>query len=262
MKSKSKIVAFIIPVSSDKPSVAHPAINSVSKKTIGKIEPVNIDKEEWDEPLLPDAETTDLLEQQDTGTVIAQVSTKGDLTLIQLRDASCLTNKNIDQSNNAGIIMGLVKMVAGSSGPVTYVDSFAAQEVENSLLSKMGAPFQAAWSQILVLVLVIFITLSVRFGLAPERRADQRGARELVDGLAWMTRRKRNARWALRAVFDRSLAELERRHRVGREQIIQRPDLFMGPDEAMKLKEIEAATLDDITERDALEYAKELKRLV
>ena len=77
-----------------------------------------------------------------------------------------------------------------------------------------------------------------------------------------MTRRKRNSRWALRAVFDRVLAELERRHRVGRELIIQRPELFLSSESAVILKDVEAATMDDITEQEAIEYAKALKTIV
>ena len=153
-------------------------------------------------------------------------------------------------------------MVAKPGEPVTFLSSFSARESEDSLMKKLGGPFQAAWSQMLLLILVVFITLSVRFGLAPETRASQRGGRELIDGLAWMTRRKRNARWALRAVFDRVLAELERRHRIGREQIIQRPDLYLSPESARLLKDVEAATMDDITEQEAIRYAKALKTLV
>lgn len=262
VKGKTQIVAFVIPMSDDKTGEPRIVRTSVNRKEVGNLEPMAADGVTWEKPLVDDAETVTLLERQDNSGTVAESTVKGDLEMVHMPNAECITNRNLDKSNNASIVMGLVRSIAKSGEDVVFVDTFAAQDVETSLLAKMGPPFQAAWNQILVLILVIFITLSVRFGLPPVTRAKQRGGRELVDGLATMTRRKKNARWALRAVFDRSLAELERRHRIGREQIIQRPDLYMNSEDAMSLKLVEAATLDDISEQDAIRHAKELKRLV
>ena len=261
--AKTRVLALIIQSeSSDSKAPAATLVRSGSETVVGTIEPCSVKPDDWAKPVLKDAETVDILDQQTASTPIVQVTSKNGLSVIVLRDATMATNRHIEKADNANVLMGMVAMLGGPKANVRFVNRFAAGDVDLSLLAKMGAPFQAAWNQLLILVLVIFATLSIRFGLAPEDRARQRGGRELVDGLAWMTRRKKNARWALRAVFERTLAELERRHRVSREQIIQRPDYYLAPEDATNLKYIEAATLEDIDEKDAIKYAKQLKRLV
>jgi hypothetical protein len=262
IKGETKIVSFVIPEEDRNPPAAQSVVNDVTSANVGDMQPIRLKSDEWQKPQLEDGERVDLLSANGGSTSIAQVVSKNDIRLIQLLDAACLTNRHLDKSNNASIVMGLVAMAAKSGQEVTYATTFSSADSDDSLLAKLGKPFQAAWSQLMILVLVIFVTLSIRFGLAPERRARQRGGRELVDGLAWMTRRKKNARWALRAVFDRVLAELERRHRISREQIIQRTDLYLDMESAVILKDVEAATMNDITEQEAIRYAKDLKRLV
>lgn len=255
------IVALIIPLADTKKTDPKPVENAWDQKQIGQVQPFESKSTDWKKPLI-EAQSMDLLTLNDGYTAVVKVINKKKLRIIHLPEAAFVTNAYIDKVDNANIAMGLIELMAKQGQAITYVDSFASRDIDDSLLAKMGVPFQAAWNQLILLIVVIFTTLSIRFGLAPESRASQRGGRELVDGLATMTRRKKNARWALRAVFDRVLAELERRHRVSREQIIQRPDRFMNSDDAMKLKEIEAATFADIDEREAIARAKELKRLV
>lgn len=263
IKNKPRVVAFVIPsIEPDEKNYSTVVRTPWDSQSVGTLDPITVKEDDWSTKLLTDAEQVTLLETPGNQTPIAKVSAKDGLQLVQMVDATCLTNKYIDRADNANVIMSLVHMVAKPGDRVTLLNAFAARGDEDSLLNRLGSPYQAAWTQLLLLILVIFITLSVRFGLAPESRATQRGSRELVDGLASMTRRKRNARWALRAVFERTLAELERRHRIGREQIIQRPDLYMDMDNATRLKNAEAATMSDISEGEAIQHAKELKRLV
>ena len=262
LKTDTTIICFVIPVENRDLVKPEKITNTATHALVGEMQPIRIKSDEWQKPVLEDAESVDLLTSMDGETAIAQVVSKNDIRLIQMLDSACITNRNIDQVNNASIAMGLVMMAAKPGEPVTFVGSFSSRVTEDSLLAKLGPPFQAGWSQLLLLVFVVFVTLSARFGLAPEARAKQRGGRELVDGLAWMTRRKRNARWALRAVFDRILTELERRHRVSREEIIRRPDLYLSPEAAITLKDVEAATMDDISEQEAIRYARALKSLI
>ncbi len=260
-KTKSTIIAYMIP-RQDRSKSEPVEIRDSEHKTIGKVGPISINSTTWQPHLLNDGESTDLLTLAGEETAFVRVYTKGDVRVIEIIDAACITNRNLDKANNASVMMGLISQVAETNKPISFITSFTSKDNRESIITKLGAPVQAAWGQLLILIFVIFVTLSVRFGLAPESRAKQRGARELVDGLAWMTRRKRNARWALRAVFDRVLTELERRHRIGREHIIQRPDLYLPPDQARILKDVEAATLDDISEQEAIRFSKELKKLV
>ncbi len=263
MKNKPAIAAFVIPgIEPDDKNYSAVVRTPWDGKSVGTLDPITVKEDDWSTPLLSEASSATLLETPGNQTAIAKVSAKDGLQLVQMIDATCLTNKYIERADNANLVMSLVHMVAQPGGSITVINAFAARGDDDGLLNRLGAPYQAAWTQLWLLVLVIFITLSVRFGLAPESRAIQRGARELVDGLATMTRRKKNARWALRAVFERTLAELERRHRVGREQIVQRPDLYMDMENATRLKNAEAATMNDISESEAIAYAKDLKRLV
>ncbi len=262
IKGETTVVTFVIPEEDRSKHVGQQIVNNVTASPVGEMNPIRIKSDVWQQPQLEGGETADLLSSSSGNTTIAQVVSKKKIRLIQLLDSASITNRHIEKLNNSSISMGLVSMAVKPGGALTYVTTFSSRDSEDSLLNKLGKPFEAAWSQLLMLVLVIFITLSVRFGLAPESRVKQRGARELVDGLAWMTRRKKNARWALKAVFDRVLAELERRHRIGRDQIIQRPDLYLSPESAIILKDVEAATMNDISEQEAIHYAKLLNRLV
>jgi hypothetical protein len=261
-KAKTTIICFVIPQEDHRKIKPIQVQNQVNQSPIGELVPVKIKSSEWVPPALDEGKAVDLISTKADNTTIVKIESKKNIRLVKVLDATCISNQYIDQANNADIMLGLVAMAAKPGENVTFVTNFSSKDNEDSLLDKLGGPFQAGWNQLLLLILVIFITLSVRFGLAPESRAEQRGARELVDGLAWMTKRKKNARWALRAVFDRVLAELERRHRVGRDKIIQRPDLFLSMESAVILKDVEAATMEDISEQDAIRYAKLLKRLV
>lgn len=262
IKSGTTIVTFVIPEEDRDKPVPLRIINDISGESAGQLEPLGKNTDDEEKPPISNSESVNLLSAENGGESIAKIYSKDNIRIIHMTDASCITNRHIDKVNNASISLGLISMAGKPEAELTFVGNFSSRISEDNLIAKLGRPFEAAWSQLMILVLVIFITLSIRFGLAPETRASERGGRELVDGLAWMTKRKKNARWALRAVFDRVLTELERRHRIGREQIIQRPDLYLSPDAAIILKDVEAATMHDISEQEAIRHAKALKRLV
>ncbi|MCE2766855.1 MAG: hypothetical protein LW628_08080 [Fimbriimonadaceae bacterium] len=110
--------------------------------------------------------------------------------------------------------------------------------------------------------MLVFVTLAIRFGLAPEFRPLQRGGKELVDSLAFLSRRKQQHQWAVRALLDRILSELERRLRVARTQIALNPEKFLDAEEASLIREAVDAIKEPINREYAMHLAKRLSRLV
>jgi hypothetical protein len=235
-----------------------------AKTVLGKIEPFeSSDDSEFDyNPYkLSSAQESPVLLTKEL-TAVAGLSKSETSTMLSLVYGQCVTNEYIQRADNAKIVMGLVKTMIDPKRPVIINTAFAGGPPPG-LIESLGPFAQGAWSQLLVLIVVLFISLSVRFGLAPQSRAQQRNSKELVFGLAILTERKKSYTWALQAYFDNSVKELERRHRVRREKIVARPESVMSAEDTAKFKLAEAATFDDdITEEATLKHVASLNSMV
>ena len=218
--------------------------------------------EEWSPSLLKDPEEFDLISAQGTEDSIASMQNEGKKTIYYFEQASGITNGRIAEANNADIYLGFIDSANKQKRPITIVSAYLNAANRQGLIERLGPVFHSAWNQFLVLLAVVFLTLNIRFGKSPEPRAEQRSARELVDGVGNFAKRKELGRWALQCVYNQTMIELERRHRTSRQQLLNRPEDFLSPDQADALIQSQAALSIDLSAKDALNISRRLRRLV
>jgi hypothetical protein len=218
--------------------------------------------EEWTPSLLPDTEAIEAITTGPNATTIATIQSSKGITLYCFEQASALTNAHISEANNADIFMGFIEAANSEKRPLTIIKSFLNGSTQQGLVERLGPVVHSIWNQFLVLLAVVFLTLNIRFGKAREPRAEQRSARELVDGVGNFARRKQLGRWALQCVYSQTMLELERRHRTSRQQLLNRPEDFLSEDQARALVEAQRALSIDLSAKDALTISRRLRRLV
>jgi hypothetical protein len=255
---KSRIIALEFP--DEKPKSSPTLVQSyVNQSELGSIKPFENSNVVYREKLIKKVDPYPMVSIQGTGQSVIEISQSPSLSLVQVSCAFWVTNEFIDQANNASVIMGTVRAFAPKGSTIVFSSGF---DEAIGVTEKMGPFFVGALNQMKVLLLVIVITLSYRFGLAPETRATQRGGKELVDALANLTFRKGQNQWALRAMLDRVLSELEKRHRVPRADIAKSPARFLPEEQANIILRAKSAIEDNVDDRAALHLANELARLV
>lgn len=241
--------------------------NYNADRQIGTLSGVNLpsytEVSEWMPDFLPDAESIAVYTLPDRSDyTIASLDKQEDKRAFYFRRADGILNKHLAKTDNAAIFVGFLNAANPEKRPAVFVTGYLDGGGGDGIVQKLGPGFHGAWNQFLFLVAVIFVTLNVRFGKPPEPRAKQRAARELVDGIANLTRRKRLGRWALQAVFDSTMLELERRRRTSRTQILNRPEDFLNEEQVAALEAARIGLDVDLDEMDALKRAKNLRKLV
>jgi len=233
-----------------------------TQKSLGVVSPLSATSSDNLKPQLGTIEPYALLEIGQNNNPFLLLSKYETKTLANIVDARFALNANIDQVNNATVLASMINSISGKSHPINWVNFTESDATQYGLLEELGPFFVSAALQLKVLLLLVFVTLAIRFGLAPEFRPLQRGGKELVDSLAFLSRRKQQHQWAVRALLDRILSELERRLRVARTQIALNPEKFLDAEEASLIREAVDAIKEPINREYAMHLAKRLSRLV
>ena len=233
-----------------------------TQKSLGVVSPLSATSSDNLKPQLGTIEPYALLENGQNNNPFLLLSKYETKTLVNIVDARFALNANIDQVNNATVLASMINSISGKSQPINWVNFTESDATQYGLLEELGPFFVSAALQLKVLLLLVFVTLAIRFGLAPEFRPLQRGGKELVDALAFLSRRKQQHQWAVRALLDRILSELERRLRVARTQIALNPEKFLDAEEASLIREVVDAIKEPINREYAMHLAKRLSRLV
>lgn len=257
-KKQSKVIALDFPDARPK-DFAVPVASYVDQDDLGMIKPFEGNDLFFRRKLVKRVDPYAIVSTKNSEQWVVEISQSPSLSVVQVNCAYWLTNEYIDQANNASVIMGALKAYLPKETPIVFSSGF---EDPVGVTEKMGPFYVGALNQLKVLILVILISLSFRFGLAPETRAIQRGGKELVDALAILTFRKGQNQWALRAMLDRVLGELEKRHRVNRVEIAKNPSKFLPENQADVILRAKMAIAENVEDRYALELANELARLV
>jgi hypothetical protein len=132
---------------------------------------------------------------------------------LQVRGFAGATNRYIDQADNAAFALWHVRRLARPGGRVVFCEAAYAQS--NPSLAQQLGPWAVAlkWQAILFAAVVLY-TVSRRFGLPSAQKAEARGTREFVDGLADTMLRAKHSDWALRLIIED--AERKLRHARGK----------------------------------------------
>jgi hypothetical protein len=121
-----------------------------------------------------------------------------------------ITNRFIDQQQNAAFYRQLVGALAGSQKSVVFIEAGHSGATSMGLLRTIGDWMVLGWWQMLILVAVVGYTLGRRLGLPEFERNTQVGQRQLVDALSEIYRRGNATGPTLRAYLHHSDRELRR----------------------------------------------------
>jgi len=156
-------------------------------------------------------------EDETTGTPIVRAVQLGKGQILEVANASFMTNRFLDKAQDADAAVRLVSMLAPAGSTIVFTEATIGNIEDPGLLESIGGWALAAWRQLLVLGLVVVYTLGKRFGLPDETRPIQRGARELLDGLTDTYFRGRHVKAAMGAALDRTNQELRSALRLPRD---------------------------------------------
>lgn len=120
-------------------------------------------------------------------------------------------NYAIAKSDNAQIVLRLVRMLAKPGARVVMTTATMAGGAPPSFFEAIGPWALSAWKQLLLFLIVVAVTLGSRFGLPEEERRREQGSRELVDALGGIYERAKAVDTALSATLKRAESRIAKR---------------------------------------------------
>lgn len=186
------------------------------------------------------------------------IERKGQGRLIILDDAMMATNRFITEHDNAAFLMGMLRGLVPAGSRLVFMESVWGNQREPTLMEQIGPWAAAAWTQLVVLLLVIGYTLGRGFGLPSATRPRQVGQRDLVEATASFYRRAKASDIALTA----ELADA--RHKILSELKLPRGTDFSVwservPDKLREVyREVEFASKERVRTSDAIRLARVL----
>lgn len=118
-------------------------------------------------------------------------------TVLVAKDGIGVTNRFVDKYDNAKAFGSIVAMLNKGHKRIVFTEASFGKVNEPGLMETIGPWANAAWQQLIFLGLVVVFTLGKRFGVPEETRVVQRGARELLDGIADTFGRAHSSQYAL-----------------------------------------------------------------
>ncbi len=103
-------------------------------------------------------------------------------------DALFLTNRYLDEHDNARFALSLIDSVAPAK-KVVFLPAAYGAGVDDGVLAAIAPVARFIWLQVLLLALVVAITVGKRFGLPVLDSSLQTGQRQLVDAISFLMRR-------------------------------------------------------------------------
>ncbi len=185
-----------------------PSSSTVSLRSTASVAPIDISKkpgETLEIGTLDKARTLALLAKVGQGYVLEPV------------DGTPATNRYIDHSNNAALMLRFVSLVAKPGDRIVFPEGTWGNASPPSLMESIGPWALGAWRQLIALGFVMVWTLGRRFGLGRETRSKEQGSRDLVDAIAFIYERAKATRPALRTAVARTEATLRKRLKLGNE---------------------------------------------
>lgn len=192
-----------------------------------------------------EAQTSPDFKEGYSGNPIVRAVQLGKGQILEVTNASFMTNRFLDKAQDADAAVRLVSMLAPAGSTIVFTESTIGNIEDPGLLESIGGWALAAWRQLLVLGLVIAYTLGKRFGLPDETRPIQRGARELLDGLTDTYFRGRHVKAAMGAALDRTNQELRTALRLPRDATRAERDELLPANLKIALSNLQAAYESD-----------------
>ena len=162
-------------------------------------------------------------------------------TEIEFDNGLFLTNRFIDKHDNAALAISVIHAIASPGSKLLFAEGTWAPPTEKGLFATIGTWAAAGYYQSLFLLAVIMFSLGFRFGLPDEVKRTQRGARELLDAVAFTFRRGKHATAALKSVNDRIDREIRSMLRLAIDASRQERDRFLPDEFRETLQQMEVA---------------------
>lgn len=175
-------------------------------------------------------------------------------------DGLGLTNRFIDKNDNAATLLSVLTSFAPPKARVQFVTGAYGKSVAPGLLETIGPWAQASWFQLLLLLLVVAVTLSFRFGLPEELRPKQRGSRELLDAIADTYERSRSNVPSVEAALEAADLRLRTAVKLPKDASMEERIRLLPPPLVDAMAEARAATtLTRVPTQEALRIVKKLE---
>lgn len=130
--------------------------------------------------------------------------------IVHVHDGIGLTNRFLDQHQNAAFYLQLVKSVAGDRSSVTFTEASFGNIADDGLISALGGWARSAVWQGFLLFGVIAWSFAIGFGLPIVDRRRQSGTRDLMEAMNQLLKRAKNRPMAMQQVFHALESDLKR----------------------------------------------------
>ena len=110
-------------------------------------------------------------------------------------------NEFIGEKDNSKLLLNLVHSVAKPGQKILLEDAPVTGGSEASLVQTIGQWAVWGWAQIWISILVVFLSLGIRFGIAETSPLTQKSSRDLLDGIADTYKRSHAAKAALASIY-------------------------------------------------------------
>lgn len=129
---------------------------------------------------------------------LVSVRKSGGGTEVIVADGVLATNRFVDRSENAVVLLDSIRAATDGSRKVVFLESAFGHGVQPSLAAIMGRWAEAAWLQLAFLFVVLVYVWGRPFGLPTTTRRRESGSRELIDAVADTYRRGKMTRAVIR----------------------------------------------------------------
>jgi hypothetical protein len=175
------------------------------KVSLGDINRINEKRPEWTK-----GDTEAIVWQTVNQIPVTRVATFGAAKVGLVADGLMATNRHLDESDNARLLLGLVRSTAKPGARVVFVESMFGNSEEEGLFAAIGPWASAARWQMIILLAVVVFTLGKRFGLPDVEHPIERGARDMLVAVSATLRTNKRDNLALTTIAGEAVERARR----------------------------------------------------
>jgi len=177
---------------------------------------------------------------------------------VVMDDGELAMNSYIDQGDDARLLLDQIHLLAPKGSQVELIDG-SISGAAGGLVEALGPWAHGVQVQLTLVGLVIVYALGKRFGLADETPRVQRGARDLLDGIADTYNRGHAAKAGLQATLWEADRAVRRQLKLPSDASLRKRNELLPPAAVQALTACEHALMQDPSPTEALALARHLE---
>ena len=177
---------------------------------------------------------------------------------VVLDDGELAMNTYIDRGDDARLLLDQIHLLAPKGSAIELIDG-SINGASGGLIEALGPWAHGVQLQLILVGIVIVYALGKRFGLADETPLPQRGARDLLDGIADTYDRGRAAKAGLQAVLQDADRSVRRQLKLPADAPLRKRNELLPSAAAQVLTACEHALMQDPSPSEALALARHLE---